>query len=321
MSEKGKRIDMDKGILFLLLAGLVVSVIWFARTGLDSEIVMSEEQPELMIEKIDTAILQQSLPKKLSHVHEDDDRRLFASELRVAAIGSAYPIPYAAEICPYTQTPQPTMDQLDRDGDGMTDAWEEKFGMNRYDAADAILDFDEDGFTHLEEFHEGTDPNDHSSHPAYALKFRFLKQNEVKFPLVFKGASQLSDGNYVFQINTEADGSTHFLSLNEQINGIVLKRWLPADGENPDRLVVVRESVEVYLPRGEIVADPESYGELINILDRSTKIVTMGALLSLRNDEYSVLGVYPDKVVVRQVGTGKVYDIVGLTDEERKMLL
>jgi hypothetical protein len=74
------------------------------------------------------------------------------------------------------------------------------------------------------------------------------------------------------------------------------------------------------LPRSEKVADPKSVGELINILDRSSEIVTMGTLLSLRDGDYTVLGVYPDRVTVRCRKTGEVFEVVGFADGERGAL-
>jgi DNA-binding beta-propeller fold protein YncE len=47
----------------------------------------------------------------------------------------------------------------DTDGDGMTDEWEDKYGLNRLDPADASLDGDIDSLTNLEEFTYGTNPN------------------------------------------------------------------------------------------------------------------------------------------------------------------
>jgi hypothetical protein len=42
----------------------------------------------------------------------------------------------------------------------------------------------------------------------------------------------------------------------------------------------------------------------------------MDALLSLHSDVYTVLGVYPDKVVLRDIRTGTVFDIVSLAEGE-----
>jgi hypothetical protein len=48
---------------------------------------------------------------------------------------------------------------LDDDGDGMPDEWEEMHDLDPMDPGDASLDADEDGKTNLEEYNERTDPN------------------------------------------------------------------------------------------------------------------------------------------------------------------
>jgi len=62
------------------------------------------------------------------------------------------------------------------------------------------------------------------SHPPYATKLRFVRRMDIPFPLVFQGASDLPDGRKMFQLNTPADGKTHFRALEEEIDGIVVKR-------------------------------------------------------------------------------------------------
>jgi len=50
---------------------------------------------------------------------------------------------------------------VDSDGDGMPDAWERRHGLNPHDPSDGVADRDKDGYTNLEEYLNGTDPNKH----------------------------------------------------------------------------------------------------------------------------------------------------------------
>lgn len=55
----------------------------------------------------------------------------------------------------YTFTTAP----VDTDHDGMPDEWEKKYSLNSNDASDGTKDPDNDGFTNLEEFLNGTSPS------------------------------------------------------------------------------------------------------------------------------------------------------------------
>lgn len=51
----------------------------------------------------------------------------------------------------------------DRDGDGLPNAWEERYSLNPADPADAPVDSDGDGMSNLAEYAAGTDPRDPAS--------------------------------------------------------------------------------------------------------------------------------------------------------------
>lgn len=51
----------------------------------------------------------------------------------------------------------------DSDGDGMSDAWENTYGLNPSDDSDASGDLDSDGLSNLQEFNNGTNPSDTDS--------------------------------------------------------------------------------------------------------------------------------------------------------------
>jgi pectate lyase len=58
----------------------------------------------------------------------------------------------------YTFSPDPALS--DSDGDGMPDAWEKMHKLNPADPADGPADADKDGYTNVEEFLNGTDPQE-----------------------------------------------------------------------------------------------------------------------------------------------------------------
>jgi len=73
---------------------------------------------------------------------------------------------------------------LDKDGDGMNDYWEEQNGFNP-NIADGNLDRDEDGYTNLEEYLNGTSPEQDGSISGDALNefFQNEKKNETQIKL------------------------------------------------------------------------------------------------------------------------------------------
>ena len=58
---------------------------------------------------------------------------------------------------------QPSTATEDADGDGLPDGWENRYGLDRSAAADALLDSDHDGASNLAEFKSGTNPKDAAS--------------------------------------------------------------------------------------------------------------------------------------------------------------
>ncbi|MFV0541504.1 MAG: polysaccharide lyase [Aestuariibaculum sp.] len=48
---------------------------------------------------------------------------------------------------------------IDTDNDGMPDVWEKKHGLNPNNATDAHTDLNQDGYTNIEDYINGTDPN------------------------------------------------------------------------------------------------------------------------------------------------------------------
>jgi hypothetical protein len=131
----------------------------------------------------------------------------------------ALPIPYSSETCPYCGEKQPTgevPEDWDSDGDGMPDWWEEKYGLNKENPADATGDLDGDGFTNFEEFRAGTDPTDPASHPALIDYLRVAKIDMRAFPFIVNGKTKSGDV-YTFQINEPATKRSYYVKTNAPI--------------------------------------------------------------------------------------------------------
>jgi hypothetical protein len=68
----------------------------------------------------------------------------------------------------------------DSDQDGMPDEWEKAHGLNPNDAADANLDSDHDGYTNLEEYLNGTDPQQYIDYRDPKSNFDALTAGLIK---------------------------------------------------------------------------------------------------------------------------------------------
>lgn len=109
------------------------------------------------------------------------------------------PMPVGVKVCPFCKK-EPVVKEApvavaDTDGDGMTDEWEKKYGLDPNDPADAAQDKDGDEFTNLEEFLAKTDPTMKSEHPDYfeSLSVR-LPLVETKLPFFFEKVMKLPAG-------------------------------------------------------------------------------------------------------------------------------
>ncbi|MGZ8940037.1 MAG: lamin tail domain-containing protein, partial [Limisphaerales bacterium] len=70
---------------------------------------------------------------------------------------------------------------LDSDGDGMPDAWEDTYGLNRLSAADALLDSDGDGMSNLDEYRAGTNPTNAASRLTLQIENQMAGQPVLIF--------------------------------------------------------------------------------------------------------------------------------------------
>jgi hypothetical protein len=163
----------------------------------------------------------------------------FVPEMRIWCVRNDCRFPLAPDWtkCPQCGTEQSAKPiesvNADSDGDGMPDEWERKYDLNPQDPADAELDSDEDGFTNLQEYKDGTDPLDAKSHKDFATLLRVVKIEATPLPIVFKGffmenkdgkqysfayqkaTLRAKVGDQIANVNDKIDSGFKLVSINE----------------------------------------------------------------------------------------------------------
>ncbi|MBN1916692.1 MAG: hypothetical protein JW889_02180 [Verrucomicrobia bacterium] len=165
------------------------------------------------------------------------------------------------------------IDQHDRDRDGMTDEWEQRYRATNPDVADADLDYDGDRFTNIEEYRGGSDPDDPQSIPG---PVRLVAVDQEFVDALFRGFATRRSGATAIQINWGNDRATEILDIGQTFRGytierlderVVLKRVANRHVAQTEYTLVLKrpDGAELKLPRHEPVREPESYGVFLSV--------------------------------------------------------
>jgi hypothetical protein len=154
---------------------------------------------------------------------------MFVPETRFNCRECRLPVPMHAKMCPHCKTlpPPPKAPDPDVDGDGMLTVWENKYGLDPFDASDAAQDNDGDGYANLAEFKGGFDPTDPDSHPAAIDKIELEEIKGKKFGLHFKSRVKTRSG-YKFGLNYRlptGETKTDFVKIGDVVAGFTVTKY------------------------------------------------------------------------------------------------
>ena len=269
---------------------------------------------------IDTNLISSLSAKLVNPVQIDlEHRRLLVGPLRVACVNKGEPIAWDATNCPFCGAIQPNVTtNFDSDGDGMPDWWEKKYGLNPFDTSDAQIDSDGDGFSNLEEYHAGTDPKDPLSHPEPHFKLRRDKISVEPFKLRFLGVSKLGSGNK-YQLNLRNLERTYFATNGEIVEGVKIVGLDETDAKNPT-LILQQGERTLRLVQNKVIIDESYSSVLISLIDKKPFKVTKNKSFNLGSNEYKVVDITRDTVLIRDAKNGLDTIVPLLTDGERRLL-
>jgi len=301
--------NYDKLLLVLVLVGLLGSAVFLIlKVSSESDDLKGDNWPpptrklpasEIGFDAYETNNIPLDSPFVGTAVSSN---RLMVSEVRVQCVNPNHPgpIPFNAMVCPVCGSKQPELETegFDRDGDGMPDEWEERHGLNKYDPRDAVVDPDRDGFTNLDEFLGGTDPNDPTDKPLPRSKLRWTRIDTQPLQVLFEGVFDTPDGKK-FQLNERKTDKTWFKFLGEEVEGYTLSEFLE-DAEDGAKLILTNEFERIELPKGKTVFTQRRSADLISLIDGTRfKGMKMGQSFDLEGFTHIIVDITKNEVVIR----------------------
>jgi len=318
---------------FLLLAALIVllvSCVWItlridAQSAEQSVVRATLKQGGSVVDEEDTTGFDEKLgeARALAKLDVKPRERLFVSERRVSCVKCGKPIAFDALKCPFCLAEQPeivNIDTLDSDNDGIPDKIEQQWGLDPLNPSDAAGDLDGDGFTNLEEYLAGTDPQDANSMPDPIVKLRVAAVRAIPFYLRFNGVNELAGNQMLFQLNLQSADRTYFLKKGDIVQGYSIHSYDPKGKDGPTLVLRrVADGHEVRLVRGKPVTESELALRFVFLIDRSAfPPKRLNDTIELRGKTYKVVDIRPSSVVIEEATTGARTTVPHLTPAERR---
>ncbi|MBT3194633.1 MAG: hypothetical protein HN341_18970 [Verrucomicrobia bacterium] len=155
---------------------------------------------------------------------------MFVPETRFNCRECRLPVHIDADECPFCHTEVEELQPVnpDADGDGMPTVWENRYGLDPFDPADAAKDNDNDGYSNLVEYRDGEfDPTDPTKHPAAIEKMKLVRIAGKRFGLRFNSRVRTKSG-YKFGLNyrlPSGETKTDFVEIGDMVAGFKITNY------------------------------------------------------------------------------------------------
>ncbi len=317
----------DKLALFLVLLILLVSaillVVFVCR---ENKLLVSADwnQPNSAprnVQPIDTGDLSTALESLVDPFQMPyGARRMLVSEPRVACVKCQRPIPLTAQVCPFrgcgaSQPLLPKAEERDTDLDGIPDAWELKYGLNP-NLDDAQGDADGDGYSNLEEYLHGTNPQDPHDHPPPVIKLHWVRIARQILPLTFQSIQHPAPGEVRYVLKNKRIQRDYYVQIGDVVEGYeivaceekkeeIKKPGLPAIIEDVSVLQIRKDGQTLALTLGQDASQGDMVAELVFLIDNTVFRVKVGDTITLQHISYKIVDIQKNSVVVFDNSTGK----------------
>lgn len=232
---------------------------------------------------------------------------LFIPEARLTCHSCKMPDRAEGTHCIHCETerdpaPPPKPDDQDSDDDGLFDVWEELYGLDPFDRADAALDMDGDGYSNLEEFIAETDPKDPASHPAPITELRLTGIKSKTFGLRFESRIK-SGAGYTFGLNYARNGKieTKFLKLGEAIASYTLTKYefkeievgepMPIKKDVSELTLTNAEGKTVVLTKGQDAVEISHTARFEIARSKATFTAKVNGKIKVDGDDYTMISI------------------------------
>jgi len=198
-------------------------------------------------------------------------------------------------------------EEIDSDGDGLTDVYEKKVGLNPFDASDAFADPDCDGFSNIEEFQADTDPFDSKDFPNPVVKLRVVRVVNRPFRMRFQGVQTLANGEIRFLLNLRTLERSYFVKIGDVIDGYKVVGYEPKIRKTPagkvDESVLTLRKGDRLIPlvKNLALTRYERVAYLALLTDASRFVVHVGDTITVRDRIYKIIDILGDGVLLRDV--------------------